>query len=124
MKVLIDMNLSPRWAATLQEAGIVATHWSEVGAATATDRQIMSYARDQGYVVLTHDLDFGDMLAATNGEKPSVVQLRSDDVRPSVIGSAVVSTLLQMAPELDDGALLTIEPNRSRVRMLPLRVQE
>ncbi len=102
----------------------MATHWSEVGAATATDRQIMSYARDQGYVVLTHDLDFGDMLAATNGEKPSVVQLRSDDLRPSVIGSAVVSTLLQMAPELDDGALLTIEPSRSRVRMLPLRVQE
>ena len=115
MKVLVDMNLSPRWTEVLQQAGFQAVHWSAVGAATASDQQIMSFARAEGYVVLTHDLDFGDILAATNGDKPSVVQIRADNVSPSVIGPAVVSGVRQMKRELDDGALLTIEPNRLRL---------
>jgi predicted nuclease of predicted toxin-antitoxin system len=71
-------------------------------------------------VVLTHDLDFSAILAATNGEKPSVVQIRADDVSPDAIGSQVVTALLQMATELEAGALLTIDPNRTRLRVLPL----
>lgn len=42
----------------------------------------MAYARSNNYVVLTHDLDFGAILAATHGEKPSVVQIRAEDVSP------------------------------------------
>jgi len=42
----------------------------------------MAYASVNGYVVLTHDLDFSAILAATQGEKPSVVQIRADDVSP------------------------------------------
>ncbi len=123
MKVLIDMNLSPRWAATLAYAGIKAQHWSDVGAPDAPDVQIMDYARADGWVVLTHDLDFGGMLAATQGEKPSVVQIRSDNVSPDAIGQAVVSALKQMEAELEQGALLTIDPKRTRLRVLPLKVR-
>jgi predicted nuclease of predicted toxin-antitoxin system len=71
-------------------------------------------------VVLTHDLDFGAILAATQGDKPSVVQIRADDVSPNAIGELVINALRQMATDLDDGALLTIEPNRTRLRILPL----
>lgn len=53
----------------------------------------MTFARDNGYVVLTHDLDFGAILAATHGLKPSVVQIRSEDVSPEVIGKLVVDAL-------------------------------
>jgi|APThiThiocy_cv2_1041547.scaffolds.fasta_scaffold24065_3 predicted nuclease of predicted toxin-antitoxin system len=67
------MNLSPRLATLLREAGFVATHWSEIGAADATDLEIMAYAHE--FVVLTHDLDFSAILAATNAESPSVVQI-------------------------------------------------
>ena len=35
----------------------------------------MAYAAKQDYVVLTHDLDLSAILAATHGEKPSVVQV-------------------------------------------------
>ena len=59
-----------------------AVHWSQVGDPCAADVQIMQWAAREGFVVLTHDLDFGAMLAATQGRKPSVVQLRSDEVRP------------------------------------------
>jgi len=72
-------------------------------------------------VVLTHDLDFGAILAATQGEKPSVVQLRADDVSPDAIGRQVIAALHQLEAELHDGALVTIDPERTRMRVLPLR---
>jgi predicted nuclease of predicted toxin-antitoxin system len=97
MKLIVDMNLSPRWIGLLTDAGIEAAHWSTLGAKNAPDSEIMAYAKVTDSVVLTHDLDFGAMLAATHGEKPSVVQIR------------------------EEGALLTIDPNRTRLRVLPLQ---
>ena len=120
MKLLVDMNLSPRWIDLLVSAGFEAVHWSKVGAVDASDFDIMAYARDNGFVVLTHDLDFSAILAATRGEKPSVVQIRSVDVAPDTIGDAVVMALRQMSDKLAEGALLSIDPRRTRVRLLPL----
>jgi len=121
VKLLIDMNLSPRWTRLLADAGIDAAHWSTLGATNAPDVEIVAFARINGYVVLTHDLDFSAILAATQGDKPSVVQIRSEDVSPKVIGKPVIAALRQMSAELDEGALLTIDPSRTRLRLLPLR---
>lgn len=121
MKVLVDMNLSPRWVKLLADADIEAAHWSTVGAVNARDVDIMGFAHAKGYVVLTHDLDFGAILAATHGNKPSVVQIRSEDVSPDTIGKQVVAALRQMAVDLEQGALLTVNPKRIRARILPLR---
>ena len=123
MKLLIDMNLSPRWTRYLMDAGLEAAHWSTLGAANAPDVEIMTFARVNGYVVFTHDLDFSAILAATHGLKPSVVQIRSEDVNPDVIGKLVVDALRQMNADLNNGALLTIDTNRTRLRILPLRQQ-
>ena len=84
----------------------------------------MTYANTNDYVVLTHDLDFSAILAATQGEKPSVVQIRAEDVSPDMIGTQVIAALRQMASELDEGALLTIDPDRTRLRVLPLRPKD
>lgn len=123
MRLLIDMNLSPRWVGLLTGAGIEAAHWSTLGASNAPDSEIMAFAAAHGYVVLTHDLDFGSILAATHGEKPSVVQIRAADVSPDTIGRQVIIALGQMASELEEGALLTIDPNRTRLRVLPLQTR-
>jgi predicted nuclease of predicted toxin-antitoxin system len=120
MKLLVDMNLSPRWVKLLAAAGIEAAHWSEIGAANAPDSEIMAFAKANGYVVLTHDLDFSAILAATQGDKPSVVQIRSEDLSPDVIGGPVIGALRQMTLELEEGALLTVDPKRTRLRVLPL----
>ena len=120
MKLLVDMNLSPRWMSALAAAGIESVHWSTLGERNAPDTEIMAFAAANDYVVLTHDLDFGAILAATQGEKPSVVQLRAEDVSPDVIGAPVVLALRQMAAELEAGALVTVDPNRTRLRVLPL----
>jgi len=120
MKLLVDMNLSPRWVNLLTEAGIEAAHWSELGPVNAPDSEIMDFAKANGYVVLTHDLDFSAILSATHGDKPSVVQIRAADISPDAIGRPVIDALRQMTSELDDGALLTIDPKRTRMRLLPL----
>jgi predicted nuclease of predicted toxin-antitoxin system len=100
MKLLIDMNLSPRWVDFLAGAGIDALHWSTVGAMNAPDVQIMAYARTHSCVVLTHDLDFSAILAATPGQEPSVIQLRADDSSPESIGRQVLIALRQVQAEL------------------------
>jgi predicted nuclease of predicted toxin-antitoxin system len=124
MKLLVDMNLSPRWIEVLSNAGLDAMHWSSIGPANAPDFEIMTYARQQSAIVLTHDLDFSAILSATQGRKPSVVQVRTDDVSPEAIGSKVLGALHAMRSELEQGCLLTIDPKRTRVRLLPLPRQE
>jgi predicted nuclease of predicted toxin-antitoxin system len=121
MKLIIDMNLSPRWIDSLEAAGFEAVHWTSIGPHNAPDAEIMAYAANHGYVVLTHDLDFGSMLAATNNDGPSVVQIRAEDLSPDVIGIKVIAALRQMATELREGALLTVDSNRTRVKVLPFR---
>jgi predicted nuclease of predicted toxin-antitoxin system len=83
MKIVIDMNLSPSWVAWLTTHGHDAVHWSEVGDARAKDEVIMKWALEQGRIVLTCDLDFGDILAATKARAPSVVLLRTQDSFPT-----------------------------------------
>lgn len=63
MKLLVDMNLSPDWVAVLRAAGWEAEHWAQVGNPRATDTEIMAWAEERGWVVFTHDLDFGSLLA-------------------------------------------------------------
>ena len=57
MKLLVDMNLSPRWLTLLASAGWEAIHWGTLGKHDAPDSEILAYAALNEYVI-THDLDF------------------------------------------------------------------
>ena len=76
-KVVLDMNLSVEWVAELAQHGWRAVHWSTVGDPRADDSVIMAWALGNGYVVFTHDLDFGTILALSHAMGPSVLQVRS-----------------------------------------------
>ena len=114
------MNLSPVWESTLSAAAIEATHWSRIGKGDAPDSEIMAYARENGFIVLTHDLDFGTLLAHSRDHKPSVVQLRGQEVTPALMGSVIIAALSEFEDILEQGALVTIEPDKTRARVLPL----
>jgi predicted nuclease of predicted toxin-antitoxin system len=120
MKVLLDMNISPEWVAVFAAAGLAAHHWSRLGDARAPDREIMDYARDNGYVIFTHDLDFGVALALTKSRGPSVVQLRDQDILPMRSTAAVMSIFSRYRHHLTQGALSSIDRSNHRVRVLPL----
>ena len=120
MKIIVDMNLSPAWCTLLNTSGHEALHWQFVGSPSATDATLLAWARDNGFVVFTNDLDFGTILAATSTWSPSVVQLRGKDVTPQSAGAYLVAAIACYASELKKGALLTIDQERCRVRMLPI----
>jgi predicted nuclease of predicted toxin-antitoxin system len=121
MKILLDMNLSPSWLPVLTRAGFETVHWSAIGNPTARDSELMFWAKENEYVVLTHDLDFGDILAATKAEAPSVIQLRTQDIRPESSSLAIISALNQFRGQLESGALIVIDQNKVRARILPVR---
>ncbi|MEM6318489.1 MAG: DUF5615 family PIN-like protein [Bacteroidota bacterium] len=118
MKFIIDMNLSPSWVAYLEKEGWTAKHWSTVG---APDTLIMKWAKENNYIVFTHDLDFGAILAATNADAPSVIQVRSHDIMPATLSPRLVKVIQQFQTTLENGALLTIDDIKSRVRILPIK---
>jgi len=120
MRILVDMNLSPDWVAVLAKYGIEAVHWSTVGDPRAEDAVLMDWARVNDHIVFTHDLDFRAMLALTNAEAPSVIQVRTQDVTPAHLEDAVVAILQEHKVLLAEGALIVLDEGRSRVRILPL----
>jgi predicted nuclease of predicted toxin-antitoxin system len=121
MKVLIDMNLSPAWEQTLEAAGIEAIHWSQIGICDAPDSDIMAHAASVGMVILTRDLDFGTLLARSRAMGPSVVQIRADKGSPGLIAGQIIAVLLEAESDLEKGAFVSIDVNRTRLRILPLR---
>jgi predicted nuclease of predicted toxin-antitoxin system len=82
--------------------------------------EIMAWAREHAAVVFTHDLDFGSLLALTQAEGPSVIQVRTQDVTPATIGQLVLDALRRFQPELESGALIILDEARARARILPL----
>lgn len=121
MKFLIDMNLSPDWVDAFQEQGFQAVHWSTVGALNAPDEEIMKYSTTNGYVVFTHDLDFGDILAVTGAKGPSVIQIRTNNTSPDALKEILFNAIHQFKDRLEKGTLITVDPGGMRARILPLK---
>jgi predicted nuclease of predicted toxin-antitoxin system len=91
-----------------------------VGDPRASDRVIMDWAVANGYIVFTHDLDFGTMLALTHATGPSVLQVRAADVLPDHLEGIVIAALRQHDGDLASGALAVVDESKSRVRVLPI----
>lgn len=121
MNLLLDMNLSPSWISVLEAEGWRAEHWYSVGAVDAPDAVIMRWAKKHGFCVVTNDLDFSAILAATRAEGPSVIQVRGHDLSPRTLGSMLVSVLRAHENALLEGAILTMDVRNARIRRLPLR---
>lgn len=120
MKILLDMNISPRCCHALQQEGIDSVHWSDIGDPKAPDKELLSYAKQHRLVVLTHDLDFSAILAATRASGPSVIQVRVQDTLSADFRDVLVRSLRRFEAELVRGAIIVVDRERARVRVLPL----
>ncbi len=72
-------------------------------------------------MLVTNDLDFSSILAASAEATPSVVQIRTQDLLSDAVVSAVADALKTHREHIERGALLSIDEAATRVRMLPLR---
>lgn len=121
IRVVLDMNLGPRWVTALSAEGIDALHWSSVGRLDADDGVIFAWAGAEDRIILTCDLDFTQILAVSGAGKPSVVILRAPDVTAAAMARSVAGVLRTHEITLKQGALIIIDAARSRVRILPIR---
>lgn len=120
MRFLADMGISPHSVRFLRTLGHEAFHLQELGLGRLPDAAILAKAEAEQSVVLTHDLDFGDLLAASQAALPSVVIFRRTDMRPATVNQQLVQVLDQYRVELQQGAILSVTNRRIRVRRLPI----
>ena len=120
MRVLIDMNLSPEWAQEFKFHNIESVHWSTIGKHDAPDVLLMNWARENNYIIFTHDLDFGTALALTKAEKPSIIQVRTQNVSVQYLSRMVINAIILYVELLEKGALLVLDEDKKRIRILPL----
>lgn len=124
MKILVDMGLAPVVADELRRAGHAAVHLHEVGLGRLSDREILSLAATEGRVVLTHDLDFSDLLAASGERLPSVVVFRLQKMLPTNVLAHAIPILTRFEPELTSGCVISVREGQVRVRLLPIPAGE
>ena len=120
MKVVVDVNFPPSLARALFAAGFETLHWTAVGSATAPDAEVLAWAHREGYVVLTQDLDFPDILAASGARAPSVLLVRQADALGVGLAPAIVAALRQCQEALRAGSIVVLDAARRRVRTLPI----
>jgi len=120
MKILFDMNLSPKLVYMLTRRGFEAEYWSSIGAFDAKDTEIIVYTYVNNYVILTCDLDFSTILTVTPGKKPSVIQLHLQSVELEKMAEIVDSVVAQTVNALEKEAVLSINTEKSWIRFLPL----
>lgn len=121
MKLLLDQGLPRGAARLLREAGIDATHTGECGLATAADRDVLEYARQEGRVVVTLDADFHAILALSTAADPSTIRIRVEGLSAEPLAELLRSVLERCRGELVEGAAVSVTECQIRVRHLPIR---
>lgn len=120
MKLLLDQGLPRSSADWLRQAGIDAVHVGEIRLSAAEDATILRLGRDQNLVVVTLDADFHAMLALSRDTSPSVIRIRMEGLRGEELYRLLQTVLIQCSDDLQQGAAVTVQAGRIRIRHLPL----
>lgn len=120
MRFLADAGVSPKTVDFLNQLGHDAVHVRTLGLERATDAALVERARAESSVILTFDLDFGDILALGVLHKPSVILCRLADERAESVNQHLSTVLAERLSDLESGALILVEDSRYRVRKLPI----
>ena len=120
MKFLLNMNLPRELGRLLETEGHSWRHARDTGLARADDPQVVAAAKTNGEVVLTHDLDYGTLLAFSGDHEPSVVIFRNRNILPSALFKSLTRAWAEIGPALQAGALVLIEDTSIRIRRLPI----
>jgi predicted nuclease of predicted toxin-antitoxin system len=120
---LVDVCVDIRLARWLSDQGYDARHLRDEGLQSLPNGQIFAKAIAEGRIVVTHDLDFGEISALTHGKKAGVIVFRLHDPRLARLTERLVAVLADCIPALQAGAVVIVEDARHRVRNLPAGVE-
>ena len=120
MRFLADMGVSQLVVEWLRKTGHDAMHLREQGLQQMKDADILAKARDEHRVLLTMDLDFGYLLAASGWQTPSTVIFRLDDETADSVIGRLEEALKTCREGIDGGAVLSVRQDSIRLRRLPI----
>lgn len=120
MNFLLNMNVHRDMTAPLKERGHVCRHAGDIDMSRATDAEIVVEARNKGEVIVTHDLDYGHLLAFSGEKAPSVIILRLRDLRTNEIMSRLDAVWNEIEGVLAEGAIVSLSDKSLRIRKLPI----
>lgn len=103
MRFLADMSVSLTTVKALWGANHDAMHLHAEGLNCLPDSEISAKAVAETRVVLTFDLDFGDILAITRSQAPSVIIFRLRNQTPAAVNPRLFRVIAECAAELASG---------------------
>ena len=119
MRFLADMGVSIRVVEWLRAEGHDAAHLREEGLQRLPNGAIFEKADAEKRILLTFDLDFGEILALSGDHRVSVVLFRLRDARGVRQVERLRRLLMESSGALEAGAVIVVEYGRHRVRQLP-----
>ncbi|MDO8755429.1 MAG: DUF5615 family PIN-like protein [Anaerolineales bacterium] len=120
MNFLLNMNVDRDMAAQLKKRGHVCRHVGDIGMSRAEDIEIVTEAKRTNEVILTHDLDYGHLLAFSGDKAPSVIILRLRDLRTNEIMSRLDAVWKDVESALMESVIVSLSDKSLRIRTLPI----
>jgi predicted nuclease of predicted toxin-antitoxin system len=120
MKFLLDMGISPKTADFLRNLGYDTIHLHDLESDRSTDPAVLQMARNEGRILLTHDLDFGELIAASGANIPSVIIFRLRNMNPRNVNRFIKGIITEHREALEKGAIVSVTEGQVRIRLLPL----
>ena len=121
MRFLADMGVAMGVVEWLREQGHDVVHLRDENLLRMPDPDIFRKAATERRVLLTFDLDFGEIVALSGQKNVSVVLFRLHNTRTPHVMDRLNVALEKTQQILPTGVIVVVEENRLRVRRLPLR---
>lgn len=117
------MGVSYKVAQWLNSVGHNAIHISSEGLHTMEDFLIIEKAIKENRIILTADMDFGQILAFNEAYAVSVIQFRIIDLSPANIISKLAIVFGRFSSQLvTERVIITVQENKVRLKSLPFWV--
>ena len=120
MRFLADMGVALRIVEELRSEGHDAIHLNEEGLHRLPNGMIFEKAAAEGRILLTFDLDFGEIVALSGGRLVNVIVFRLRNTRTPHVMDRLKKVLKESVQDLEQGAIIVVEESRHRIRHLPL----
>ncbi len=119
-RILLDQGLPRSAVKILGIQGWDVLHTGDIDLSSASDREIIEYARKEDRIVITLDADFHAILAVENAREPSVIRIRQEGLRGDALAELIEKIWPKIQSQLETGALVTVTEKSIRVRKIPI----
>jgi len=114
------MGIAQSVAAWLKSIGHDAIHLNDESLHKLSDVSILEKAIDEKRIIITTDMDFGQLLAFHKSKQAPIIQFRTSVFTPGNIREKLALLFENFSGQLEGDFIITIEDNRVRFRKLPI----